>query len=77
MTGLAFEVIVESFLGDDQKRLLEDWKNRLNIPKDKYLLDAVSYRYKWVIVPTSAGDEITVIDLMTNESLDLSMAETW
>lgn len=58
----------------DQVTMFNEWREVL--PRG-YLGKEGSYRFKFVIVPTSVGDEITVIDLIFGAELDLSMAEKW
>jgi len=66
--------IADMILNSDQVALFLAWKAKHGEP---IFNGDLTLRYKWIIVPTSVGNEITVVDLKTGEELDLSMAETW
>lgn len=71
-----FMNIWERFLDKAQLSLFIEWKNALPEPDRELGLEG-SHRYKFTIVPTSVGNEITVEDLIHMSTCNLSMAERW
>lgn len=66
---------VEHCLDDEQLKLFTNWADAL--PEGNLMHFGFVFRFKFIIIPGSVGEEITAIDLITEKQIDLSMCERW